>query len=165
MENQNFVISPLAEKDLVETGDVIKRTLLPVLKSQNLSEKVTEEILGRYDLDKFTDLIKGKYFFVVKDRQKIVGIGGLKKDDESQIPNRLTTFFVDPDYQGKGVGRMLYERVRKEAVKQGCNKLVVSSSPVAEKIYEHFGFKKVRIDWKEYPNGSKSYNIWMEQAL
>lgn len=165
MENLDLVISPLVNEDLVGTGDVIKRTLLPILKSQNLSEKLTQEILGRYNLDKFTELIKEKYFFVVKDGEKIVGVGGLKKDDESQIPNRLTTFFVDPDYQGKGIGRMLYEQVKKEAIKYGCRKLVVSSSPGAEKIYEHFGFKKVRIDWKEYPNGSKSYNVWMEQEI
>lgn len=160
-----MVVTPLIKEDLVETGEVIKRTLLPILKSQYLSEKVTEEILSRYDLDKFTDLIKGKYFFVVKDGQKIVGVGGLKKDDESQIPNRLTTFFVDPDYQGKGVGRMLYEKVKEEAIKHDCRKLVVSSSPGAEPIYKHFGFKKIRIDWKEHPDGNKSYNVWMEQEM
>lgn len=40
--------------------------------------------------------------------------------------------------------------------------LVISARPNAQKVYEHFGFKKVRIEWKKHEDGRKSHNVWME---
>ena len=58
-----------------------------------------------------------------------------------------------------------YEKVKRVALEKRCKKMVVSSSPYAEPIYKHFGFRKIRINWKEHDNGRKSYTVWMEQDL
>lgn len=160
-------IRVLTEEDLEEAGNVVKSALLPRLKSENLPEAVIKEIISRYDPDNFREEVNGTYFLVAEDQStgKLIGVGGLRKNEGSLIPNRLTTFFVNPEYQRKGICRMLYENVKEEALKNGCKKLVVSSSPFAEPIYEHFGFKKIKVNWKKYPNGGKSYNVWMEQKL
>lgn len=51
--------------------------------------------------------------------------------------SRIALFFVDEEYQGKGVGRLLFD----EVVNNCCmERLTVNSSPYATEIYRHFGF-------------------------
>ena len=68
----------------------------------------------------------------------ILGIIGLKK-------NHLRTFYVDPDMQGRGIGRVLFELVKKIAIERGYKTMVVHASPFAVPIYQHFGFRKQRL--------------------
>ncbi len=67
----------------------------------------------------------------------ILGIIGLKK-------NHLRTFYVDPDMQGKGIGRALFKLVKNLAIERGYKTIVVHASPFAVPIYQHFGFRKQR---------------------
>lgn len=52
-------------------------------------------------------------------------------------PQHISLFFVRPEYQGKGVGRKLFERLKKDFEKKT---FTVNSSPYAVKIYEKLGF-------------------------
>lgn len=90
---------------------------------------------------------------------------GLKKDDESKIHNRISTFFLLKEYRGKGIGSMLFKKVFDLAKSFNVEKMVVNSSLKAEKIYRHWGFVKVRTNIKKYPNGDKYKNIWMEKNI
>ena len=167
MDVHSFKIRLLMSSDLKETGRVIITALLPRLKKQGLSENDVKVITTRYSPENMKQQVEGKCFFVAEDERKkiLVGVGGLRKDDGSLVPNRLTTFYVLPIYQRMGIGQRLYEFLRNEAIKKGCKKLVVSSSPEAELFYKHLGFVKKRIDWKEFENGRKYYNVWMEKDL
>lgn len=161
-----LTVRSLAERDFVKAGKVIQKSLLRNLKSQELSEEIIHGILERYDPPRLSETIKGKILFVCEeDTTQIIGVGGLRRAEGSSNYNCLTTFFVDPDYQGRGAGRLLYEKAKSEAVDQGCTKLVVNSSPEAELFYEHLGFRKVKTISKEYPNGSSHHIIRMEQEL
>ncbi|MGN0578012.1 MAG: GNAT family N-acetyltransferase [Ruminiclostridium sp.] len=54
------------------------------------------------------------------------------------LGSHIALFFVDEEYQGRGIGRLLFDEVL-----QNCHteRLTVNSSPYAAKIYRHFGFK------------------------
>lgn len=47
--------------------------------------------------------------FVVKDGEKVIGVSVVSKDETR---NRLITIFVLPEYQGKGVGKMLWNELQ-----------------------------------------------------
>jgi GNAT superfamily N-acetyltransferase len=66
----------------------------------------------------------------------VVGVIGLKG-------NQLRTFFVELQYQGKGVGRKLYDMLEATASERGLEKLVLEGSPWGQPIYKAFGFKQV----------------------
>lgn len=52
-------------------------------------------------------------------------------------PQHISLFFVRPEYQGKGIGRKLFERLKKDFERKV---FTVNSSPYAVKIYEKLGF-------------------------
>ncbi|MGN0617630.1 MAG: GNAT family N-acetyltransferase [Ruminiclostridium sp.] len=54
------------------------------------------------------------------------------------LGSHIALFFVDENYQGQGVGRLLFDEVLKDCLTE---KLTVNSSPYAAEIYRHFGFK------------------------
>lgn len=66
--------------------------------------------------------------------------------------NHIAMFFVDENYQGKGIGRKLYD-IACEANTDGY--FTANSSPYAKGIYEHLGFEYT--DKMQEVNGIKFY--------
>jgi GNAT superfamily N-acetyltransferase len=52
--------------------------------------------------------------------------------------------FVEPAYQGKGIGRQLMKSIQSSAIAEGRNLLRVPSSITAEGFYASLGFIKIR---------------------
>ena len=63
---------------------------------------------------------------------------------EFEPDGHIDCFYVDPDYQGLGYGRMLYQYVEKMALYQGVSSLYVEASYIAKPIFEHYGFDMVK---------------------
>jgi len=57
---------------------------------------------------------------------------------------------VHPEYQGRGIGRQLFERFQKEAEKGGYHLLIVNSSAYAIPIYKALGFRKKKVITSEH---------------
>lgn len=49
---------------------------------------------------------------------------------------------VHPEYQGKGIGRMLVERLIQEAKSRNCYKIVLDCSESVKPFYDKLGFKQ-----------------------
>jgi N-acetylglutamate synthase-like GNAT family acetyltransferase len=152
----NILIRYFQSSDLNQVSDVVQRSLKPSL--ENISVEVQQSYMQRNSPEEFLKKRENVNFWVAEIDGKIVGVVGI-----AEI--KIRTFYVDPDYQGKGVGRKLFEKVREEAVKRGYDKLVVQSSPAAEKVYEHLGFMKIEQIWKTREDGSKSFTVLMELSL
>ena len=165
MNIEKIVIRPVEEKDLIEISNVVMKAKLPQLVEEGLSENEVKEINQKYSPKNLKTKFADNFYFLAKSGKNVVGVIGLRKDNGSEIHNRLSTFFIDPKYQNMGIGRFLYEKVKRVALEKRCKKMVVSSSPYAEPIYKHFGFRKIHVNWKEHDNGRKSYTVWMEQDL
>ena len=76
-------------------------------------------------------------FWIAIENEKIIGCIAL-------VNNEMRTFFVHPKYQKKGVGSALYKRFLKEVKQKNIKKIYLDASPVAESIYAHWEFKKIR---------------------
>jgi N-acetylglutamate synthase-like GNAT family acetyltransferase len=75
--------------------------------------------------------------FVAVEGDKILGINGLKED-------QVKKFYVNPAYQGRGVGRKLIKNIENTARKRKIRKLVVRSSLYAEGFYKKMGFRRIK---------------------
>lgn len=82
------------------------------LSSKEYIEKLT--IFGAFDNDRLIGIIATRLF-----------------------GSHIALFFVDKEYQGQGVGRLLFNKVIEECCTE---RLTVNSSPYAAEIYRHFGF-------------------------
>jgi len=83
------------------------------------------------------DTVKKLNFYGAFDGDKLVGTLATRK------PQHISEFFVLGEYQHKGIGRALFNAMRRDYHKQV---FTVNASPYAYDIYEHFGFKPVDIE-------------------
>lgn len=77
------------------------------------------------------------HYFVYQQTNEIVGIIAYKE------PSHIVHFFVDKQYQGKGIGRQLWNHVEAIMTLNTFPSITVNSSCYAEKIYNKFGFESV----------------------
>lgn len=164
---KSVIIRKVNKADINKIVKALRKAYLPIFKSQKLSKTTIDEQFRLNDASHLLLRIKDNYFFVAEDgkNKKIIGLIGLRKDDNSKIHNRISTFFVLQEYQGKGVGSMLFNKVMELVKKFKVKKLVVNSSFFAEDIYKHWGFKRIKITTKKYPNGDVYKNVWMEKEI
>lgn len=113
--------------------------------------------IQRNSIPTLLEKAKKRKFFVAEINKKVVGYLSIKR-------NELRSFYVDPNYQGKGIGRKLFERYKKEAIKRGYKTLSVQSSYYAVPIYKSLGFKVIRKVHKN-ANGIKYYDTLMKQRV
>ena len=62
----------------------------------------------------------------------------------------IALFFVDADYQKKGIGKTLFDRVIKN---NSLGKITVNASPYAKEVYHHLGF--VDTDTEQMSDGMR----------
>jgi GNAT superfamily N-acetyltransferase len=154
----NVLIRYIKPTDYSQTIEVIKRSNRESL-GKIYPTKLIDAFCQKYDLENFKVKVQEIHYFVAEnsDKSQILGIIGLKN-------NELRTFFVDPDSQGKGVGRKLYDRLETEARKAGVTELILEGSPLGEPIYTHLGFIKIMTIYKERV-GIKYTDSYMKKSL
>lgn len=80
--------------------------------------------------------------YVVKDNATVVGVAGLHVLGQDLAEVR--SLVVDPDYQQKGIGRMLVEHIIQESPKLGVERLISLTYQV--KFFSKLGFQIVKRD-------------------
>ncbi len=80
------------------------------------------------------------HFYVVCDDDEIIGCGAVgpywDKEDESS----LFTIFVLPEYQGRGIGRLIMETLEKDEYFIRAKRIEIPSSITACDFYRKFGY-------------------------
>lgn len=103
------------------------------------SEKGVVKFLDMLSPDGLREMNNGKNSFVIvaKDQSKIIGMLSVIND------SHIALFFVNPRYQGKGIGKNLID----EAINNCLNRnpelsvVTVSSSSNSKSFYEEAGFE------------------------
>lgn len=95
------------------------------------------------------------YTFAATDDGRVVGFSDLRDDE------LLDMLFVHPDSTGRGVARLLVERVVQEAQRRGVSRLVTHASRTARPAFEALGFVVDRENTSNWINGQNLPNYDM----
>jgi putative acetyltransferase len=128
-------IRPYKESDYIEIADLFHSAVHSIdsaLYSQEEIEAWAPTPLN-YQFWKARLLVK-KPFLAIKD-SIIVGFV------ELEIDGHIDCLYVHPDFQSKGVGKALVNKVLKVANERGVKRLYVEASKVAKPLFEQFGFE------------------------
>jgi N-acetylglutamate synthase-like GNAT family acetyltransferase len=79
--------------------------------------------------------------WLAEDDGVILGCAALT--DHSTVQGEVSLFFVDPDVQGRGVGRMLWATLFRLAHEQKLKTLFLDADPSAVGFYEKQGFVEI----------------------
>lgn len=93
-------------------------------------------------------LCQGEYW-VACDGDAIVGMASLCPD-KGQPSGEVHSFFIDPDHQGRGIGRLLWSRLLERAHAYAMTRIRLDADPNAVPFYKAMGFEVVG----DAPSGS-----------
>lgn len=110
-----------------------------------------------YTMDWLSKKTQSSYFVVALIDNKVVGTGSL--DD-----NEVTTVFVDPDHQQRGIDRTIMGELERYAKSQGLMELILNSSITAFGFYKKFDYAFVEESIREY-QGDKVITYLMKKRL
>lgn len=104
------------------------------------SESFMERFKKEYLITR--DFIENNPTFILKEGKQVLGFYGLLIDKNSS----LEFLFVEPEYIGKGYGKVLWNHALEECVRNGVTEFTIITSPEARGFYLRLGayiFKEV----------------------
>lgn len=116
--NSSFQIEKVTEKDLKKVFTLLQSLKLPV-------EGIDDHLSN---------------FFVIKDKNEIIGSGGIEIYQDSGL---IRSIAIDPKYQKKGLGRRIVEFLLSYAKEKQIKELFLLTDTVP-KLYEKFGFNYIK---------------------
>lgn len=124
------------KEDTKKVCYLIRRNMKEILP--NFYPKDVVDFLYNHETPKkFLKRGKNRIYIVAVKGKRIIGIAGLEEND-------VKSFFVNPSFHKKGIGKLLINEIEKIAKSRNLKKLIVNSSFNAQGFYEKCGFKKVR---------------------
>lgn len=118
----------------------ISRVIIGTLResnAQDYSSEVINQVEQSFSPQAILRLLMQRQVFVATLGSHVVATASLEHDVVRSV-------FVEPAYQGRGIGRQLMTRIQSIAIAGGINELRIPSSITAEGFYASLGFKKAR---------------------
>lgn len=129
-------IRELKSSDARRASYLIRKTIRECLPGY-YSEEVIEALSRTNTPKSLLKRAESRQYFVAEENNVLAGIMGLQG-------NEVKTSFVNPRFQGRGVGSKLLEKVESLAKQRGIKELRVLSSIGAEDFYKRMGFKRIK---------------------
>ena len=85
------------------------------------------------------------HMYVICDGEKSVGTGTIAPYWGSETESILLTIFILPDWQGRGLGRLLIETLEQDEYAKRASRIEIPASLTAVNFYRHLGY--------DYKNG------------
>ena len=117
----------------------ISRIIIGTLRESNAldySSAIIDQVESSFSPSAILDVLTRRQVLVATTDSHIVATASLDQDVVRSV-------FVDPTWQGKGIGRQLMAMIQSIAIKDGVSLLRVPSSITAQGFYAALGFKKI----------------------
>lgn len=107
-----------------------------------------------------------RYYFVVEDGNRLIGSGGFNLGFGNGKAVRISWDLINPDFQGKGIGKMLtLYRIRELRKVAAIEEVEVRTSQLVYPFYEKMGFHLQRVEKDYWAPGFDLYqmNLHLQQ--
>jgi len=135
----NYIVRKFQVEDAEEISALIAKTLRTT-NIKDYSEEYIENDIKMLSSSNIIERASWMHFYVVCDKDVIIGCGAIGsywgKEDESSLFN----IFVLPEYQGKGVGRMIIETLEKDEIFLRAKRVEIPASITACEFYKKMGY-------------------------
>lgn len=126
--------------DEFAVSDVICTTLA-ISNRKDYSPGFIEENIKSHSPEVIAARAKETHFYVAMVGEKVIGCGGITGYWGSTEESYLTSIFVLPDYQGKGVGRRIIGILESDEYFRRAWRTEVGSSLTAVSFYQKMGYE------------------------
>ena len=147
------VIRTFEPADAKAVSELIRRTMCESNRRDYPLDRL-QPLIDYFSPEKVLRLSQERVCLVAESEQLLVGTAAL---DGSQ----LATFFVLPDHQGRGIGKLLLDAIEQRARTLGIDRLVVDASITGAAFYARMGYVRTGVDRE----GTAGMQIGMEKRL
>lgn len=101
-----------------------------------LCQEINEEVI--------IERSKKFHTYIIESKNKIIGVGSIGPCLGSLTESSFFNIYVLPEYQGKGIGKLIIKTLEKDEYYKRANRIEILSSITAMDFYRHmgYGFKK-----------------------
>lgn len=132
----DYLIRNATSEDAAAISQVVVHALRES-NAQDYSPEIIDQVGQSFSPRAILHLLTQRQVYVATIEDCVVATASLDQDVVRSV-------FVDPSYQGVGIGRQLMANIQSVAVSGGVKILRVPSSITAEGFYASLGFKKYR---------------------
>ncbi len=143
-------IRKIKEDDYVKVAEMIARSVSNSAFTKFYPVGSIEYIKESLNEDGVKKRASWTHFYIVEDNDNIIGCGAIGPYWNSKTESCLFSIFVDPDYQGKGVGRKIIETLEQDEYFKRATRVEVPASMPAIPFYRKMGY--------EHKNGELIYD-------
>ncbi|HJF68819.1 MAG TPA: GNAT family N-acetyltransferase [Staphylococcus kloosii] len=126
-------------EDAHEVSELIIRTL----KTTNAlyePEDVMEKAITDITPEKIIERASFTHFYLIVDDTTIIGTGAIGPYWNSKTESSLFTIFVDPQYQGEGIGNFIIETLENDEYFKRAERIEIPASITAVYFYLKHGY-------------------------
>jgi putative acetyltransferase len=84
------------------------------------------------------EVCANRFTYIADENGAILGFGELEPD------GHIDCFYCHKNYQGRGVGRQIYQAIEAKALELGLTRLYVEASITAKSFFQRMGFSVVK---------------------
>ena len=161
-----YAITPLSNEDRKSVIDIFNYYVI------NSFAAYPENKLPYQAFDMFLQMSNGFPTGVIKDESgKTVGFGMLRSHNPMPTFSQTAevTYFIHPDYTGKGLGKKLLSFLEKSAIEKGITNILANISslnPGSIRFHRKNGFTECgRFKQVGKKNGQEFDTVWMQKKL
>ena len=137
--NSIYKIRRFQENDAEEVSALISRTLRTV-NIKDYSEEYIEANVSSHSADVLIERAKHGHMYVICDNSRIVGCGAIAGYWGSKTESILLTIFVLPEYQGKGIGKLIISTLEQDEFFLRAERIEIPASITAVGFYKKMGY-------------------------
>ena len=138
----------IKDKDYSNVHDMIEKTCRITL-AHYYPKKSIDKVVESLNVKGLKKRASFTHFYVVEDKDKIIGCGAIGPYWDSLTESSLFTIFVDPDYQGKGIGKQIIKTLENDEYFLRADRIEIPAGIAAIPFYKKMGY--------EHKNGVLNY--------
>lgn len=139
-----FKIRRFQDEDAEEVSALIAKTLRTI-NIKDYSEEYIEATVSSHSADVLIERAKNGHMYLACDDSRIVGCGAIAGYWGSTTESILLTVFVLPEYQGKGIGKLIIQTLEHDEFFLRAKRIEIPASITAVGFYKKMGY--------DYKNG------------
>jgi DNA-binding MarR family transcriptional regulator/predicted GNAT family acetyltransferase len=115
--------------------------------------KIEEEDVYEMDHPMENIINKGGFIYMAEYKGKPVGCFGVMPCERPEYEWEFVKFAVDPNIQGKGIGKRLIEACLERVQSLGAHKIFLETNTkctAAVHLYEKYGFRHIKVTYTNY---------------
>lgn len=145
MNMANIKVRRYQDGDAPAICEIVRKDVLAE-NIKDYSKESIEYLIESHNEDLISRRAKWCHVYVLKDEDKIVGVGMIGPYWDSMTESSFFTIFIDPAYKGKGLGRKIIETLKEDEFYKRADRVEIPASISAVEFYKHMGWNFKRTD-------------------